>query len=206
MDSAREHSFDADLDGHLTQTSRPKTAGVYDAREGVSFGGVLMFMAQFGVGDHPGHANLLEPLGALLLAGIFGGLLLGMLLPVVPRVRHAVRSRITRQRRLRAAANAELRARAMMDELCPLGWRARITLLCATEQTDVETPDPKREWVALDWTAFEDESFRVSVVRRVWAPTISAALEAMVADRRTDETLQHIEQDALAAGAMWPDL
>jgi hypothetical protein len=204
--TAGKHRFGAYFRGHPTQTRRPKNAGAYDAREGVSLRAVLTFMAQFGVGDHPGHANLLEPVVALVLAAIIGGLLLATLLPVVPRVRRAWRARIARQRRVRAAANAELRARAMMDELCPLGWRARITLFGASERLSDETPDPKRDWVALDWTAFEDESFRVSVVRRVWAPTITAALEAMVADRRTDETLQHIEQDALAGGAMWPDL
>lgn len=42
-------------------------------------------------------------------------------------------------------------------------------------------------------------------VRRVWAPTIGEALDAMVADRRTDETLQQIEQAAHADGALWPD-
>jgi hypothetical protein len=60
--------------------------------------------------------------------------------------------------------------------------------------------------VTLDWTAFEDESSRVVVVRRVCAPTVRETLDAMVADRRTDETLQHVEQDALADGALWPDL
>jgi hypothetical protein len=50
-----------------------------------------------------------------------------------------------------------------------------------------------------------DESKRVAAVRRVWAPTISEALDAMVADRRTDETLQNIEQAALADGVRWPD-
>jgi hypothetical protein len=166
-------------------------------------------MAQFGVGAHPSHANLLQPLGALILAGLVGGVLLATLVQVVPRARRAVRSRIARRRRLQAAANAELRARAMMDELCPLGWQAQITLLAASEQLEGETPEtpgPKRDWVALDWTAFEDETGRASVVRRVWAPTISAALVAMVADRRTDETLQRIEQDALADGASWPGL
>jgi hypothetical protein len=44
------------------------------------------------------------------------------------------------------------------------------------------------------------------VIRRVWAPTIGEALDAMVADRRTDETLEQIEQGAVADGALWPDL
>jgi len=162
-------------------------------------------MAQFEVGLHPGRVNLLEPLGALLFAACTGGLALAVLGPVVPRARRALRPRIARRRRQRAAADAELRARAIMDELCPQGWRAQITLVRASKARRGETPDGQRDWVALDWTAFEDESSRVAVVRRVWAPTIGEALDAMVADRRTDETLRRVEQDALADGAVWPD-
>jgi hypothetical protein len=161
-------------------------------------------MAQFGVG-HPGPVNLLEPLAALAIAAATGGLALVVLGPTVPRARRAVRSRIAGRRQLIAAANAELRARAAMDELCPYGWSAQITLVPAFEASHGDTPDRRRDWVALDWTAFEDESSGVGIERRVWAATIAQALEAMVADRRTDETLQHVEQDALADGAVWPD-
>jgi hypothetical protein len=149
--------------------------------------------------------NLLEPLGALVLAAGGGGLVVVVLGQAVPRTRRALRSRIAKRRRLRAAANAELRARALMEELCPHGWHAQITLFGASERSPGDEPDRQRDWVALDWTAFAEESSRVGVVRRVWAPTISEALDAMVADRRTDETLQHIEQAALADGALWPD-
>jgi hypothetical protein len=166
---------------------------------------MLAFMAQFGVGLHPGRADLLGPLTALVVAAGTGGLAVVVLGKVVPRTRRALRSPIVRRRRLRAAANAELRARAMMDELCPHGWRAQITLYGASEGPVVDGPDRNRDRVAIDWAAFEDEESREGVVRRVWAPTISEALDAMVADRRTDETLQHVEQDALADGAMWPD-
>jgi hypothetical protein len=167
---------------------------------------VLALMAQFGVGRHPGHVNILEPLGALLLTACGGGLLVLVLGQLVPRARRALRSRRTQRRRLHAAATAELRARAMMDELCPYGWHAQIALFGGSDRPPGETPDPHRDWVALDWTAFEDESRRVATVRRVWAPTLGEALDAMVSDRRTDETLQHIEQAALADGALWPDV
>jgi hypothetical protein len=163
-------------------------------------------MVQGGVGLHPGTVNLLEPLGALILAACGGGLAILILGQVVPPTKRALRSRITRRRRRRAAAHAELRARAMMDELCPYGWRAQITLCGASEEQPGDTPDRRRDMVTLDWTAFEDESSRVVVVRRVCAPTVRETLDAMVADRRTDETLQHVEQDALADGALWPDL
>ena len=162
-------------------------------------------MAQFGVGAHPGRVNLLEPLAALVFAGCSGALVLAVLGPVAPRVRRALVSRIARRRRMRAAANAELRARAMMDELCPHGWQAQMTLFRTSEGPSGETPEGHRDSVALDWTAFEDERSGPGVVRRVWARTISEALDAMVADRHTDETLRHVEQDALADGAVWPD-
>jgi hypothetical protein len=166
---------------------------------------MLALMAQFGVGLHPGRADLLGPLTALVVAAGTGGLAVVVLGKVVPRTRRAVRSPILKRRRLRAAANAELRARAMMDELCPHGWRAQITLYRASEEQSVDSPPGQRDCVAIDWAALEGEGYREPVVRRVWAPTISEALDAMVADRRTDETLQHVEQDALADGAMWPD-
>ena len=162
-------------------------------------------MAQFGVG-HSGPVNLLAPLAALVLAACIGGLALAVLGRVVPRVRRALRSRTARRRRLRAAASAELRARVLMDELCPFGWRAQITLFPASADPLEGTREGPRDRVAVDWTAFEDESSRVTVVRRVWAASISEALDAMVADRRTDETLQHVEQHALGEGAIWPDV
>jgi hypothetical protein len=165
----------------------------------------LELAAQFEAGLHPGHVNLLEPLSALLISGLGGALILAVLGKVIPRVQRATRLRISRRRRLYLTANAERRARAMMDELCPYGWRAQITLITASEEPRGDRPDGQRDRVALDWTAFVDESKRVAAVRRVWAPTISEALDAMVADRRTDETLQNIEQAALADGVRWPD-
>jgi hypothetical protein len=93
---------------------------------------------------------------------------------------------------VRAAAGAELRARTLMSELCPHGWRAQINLA-------------EGSGVALDWAELEDESGQPAVLRRVWAPTIVEALDAMVADRRTDETLEQIEQGATAEGTLWPD-
>ncbi|MHB8658485.1 MAG: hypothetical protein ACYC91_11115 [Solirubrobacteraceae bacterium] len=164
------------------------------------------FAAQFEAGLHPGHANLLQPLGWLLLSTCVGGLIVVVLGQVVRRIRRARQARASGRRLLRAAAAAEVRARALMDELCPHGWRAQVMLFDATELDGASGQIPIRARVALDWTAFEDDSSRVAVVRRVWAPTITEALDAMVADRRTDETLQRIEQNALSDGAFWPDL
>jgi hypothetical protein len=164
---------------------------------------VLALLVQFRAGLHiPDHATLLAPLAALLIFTGGGLLLLAGAGWVVPRTLRARRARIARRRRLRAAASAELRARASMDELCPFGWHAEIALIGVSEHPDADRP---RDSVAVVWTEYEDESRRTGVVRRLQAPTIHEALEAMVADRRMDVTLQGIEQSALADGAFWPD-
>jgi hypothetical protein len=44
------------------------------------------------------------------------------------------------------------------------------------------------------------------VARRVWAPTIEQALQVMVDDRRTDLTLEQIEQAVIEDGDLgWND-
>jgi len=58
--------------------------------------------------------------------------------------------------------------------------------------------------VELEWKQFDEESGRVVVARRVWAPTISEALQAMVEDRWTDVTFEQIEQ-AMADEEEWND-
>jgi hypothetical protein len=159
----------------------------------VQFGGALA---------HSGRGNLVEPLVLILIvvcAGVLAVPLLGLL---VSRSRGGLRSWLRERRRLRAAANAELRSRALMSELCPHGWRAQITLL---GEADAQRQGGPRDHVALDWTELEDESGAAAVMRRVWAPTIGEALDAMIADRRTDETLEQIEHGAVADGALWPD-
>jgi hypothetical protein len=119
----------------------------------------------------------------------------------MPRLRRRLLARRRQRQRLRALATAEARARALMSELCPHGWRAQITLFGPGDELPPDAPSGERARVALDWAELEDEHRRVAVVRRVWAASIGDALEAMVADRRTDETLEQIEQ-----GAVWPDL
>jgi hypothetical protein len=82
-----------------------------------------------------------------------------------------------------------------MSELCPHGWRAQITL----HESD------GLEWVTLDWMELRGQDQQPMVTRRVRAATIADALEAMVIDRRMDETLEQIEQRAMAEGTSWPD-
>src|ERR1700753_2448075 len=155
-----------------------------------------------------GPCNLWEPLALIAFVVCIGALVIPLLGVVVSTTRSTLRARQGRHRRLRDMAAAEERARAMMSELCPFGWRAQITLFADADPNDHRplTPDGRRAQVALDWTELRDESGRPAVMRRVWATTVAEARESMVADRRTDETLEQIERGAVADGALWPDL
>jgi len=162
---------------------------------------VLAFAVQISSGRDATHANLLAPLLTILVTAALGGLLIAVLERIVPPVRHRLHERVARRRRLRAEATAELRARAMMDELCSNGWQAQLVLFSSGEQLPPEAPDRAQTRVQLDWAELREPT----IIRRIWAPSVSQALEAMVADRITDETLQQIERQALADGANWPD-
>ena len=143
--------------------------------------------------------SLLAPLALIGFVVCLGAVAVPLLGLAVSGTRGLVRAGRARRRRVRAAASAEMRARAMMSELCPHGWRATITMVSGPGE------DGGRRRVALDWTEVQDASGRPAVMRRVWAATIGEALDAMVADRRTDETLEQIEQGAVADGVLWPD-
>jgi hypothetical protein len=109
-----------------------------------------------------------------------------------------LRQRRISLRELQAAVRLETRSRALMSELCPHGWRAQITMFGESDELPPGAPKDRRARVALDWAEIEDETGDVAVVRRVWAASVAEALEAMVADRRMDETLEQIER-----GARW---
>jgi hypothetical protein len=115
--------------------------------------------------------------------------------------RTLMRRRRARRGELRAANHFEGRARALMGELCPHGWRAQITLFSSDDELPPDAPVGPRSRVALDWAEIDDEFGHVAVIRRVWAPTIAEALDAMVVDRRMDEALEQIERDA----SLWPE-
>ena len=149
----------------------------------------------------PGPTNLLPALLTLCAVAIGGLLLVKFLERIVPYIRRKLRAPTIRARRLRAEATAEPRARAMMDELCPYGWQAEIVLFGSVDELPPDAPDPARTRVQLDWR----ELGQPEINRRIWAPDIRSALEAMVADRVTEETLHRIEQQALNDGADWPD-
>jgi hypothetical protein len=143
-----------------------------------------------------GHVSLWEPLVLIGFVVGFGAVAVPLLGLLVSRSRRLHRGWRSRRRRSRAALLAESRARALMGELCPDGWRAQITLIGSGGQAG------GRGGVELEWSELSGDSGSPAVKRRVSAPTIAEALEAMVADRRTDETLEQIEHGAEAA---WPD-
>ncbi len=183
-----------------TPTIRPTDGGFTIGATGCGF------MVQGAYLPLHGRAPSLLTLALFAVIGVsavIGGKLLAVL---VTRGRRRHRGRLSRRRRLNAAASAEARARALMSELCPQGWRAQITLFGPSDELPPDAPGGDRARVALDWAELEDENGRAAVIRRVWAPSIDGALDAMVADRRTDETLEQIERGAVADGTLWPDL
>jgi hypothetical protein len=187
-----------------TVRNRRGPAGNAIASGGSAGGGGLY--VQYNVGHYHGPTLTLTNLAVLALVIGVAALGVEVLGRLVPRARSALRARLRRRRRLVAAANVELRTRALMSELCPQGWRAQITLFGPGDALPADAPGDERARVALDWAELQDDGGHAAVVRRVWAPTIGDALEAMVADRRTDETLEQIERGAVADGAPWPDL
>jgi len=90
----------------------------------------------------------------------------------------------------------EWQALAVMGELCPDGWQAQLTLYGWGAPVPDDAPPSRLPPVELEWKQFDEEPGRVVVERRVWAPTIEAALQTMVDDRRTDLTLEQIERAA----------
>jgi hypothetical protein len=153
------------------------------------------------VARYRGHGGPSLSVIGFVIVGAIAGVLLYKLADVGAL---AIRRRVLVRRRERADAGAERRARALMGELCQDGWRAQITLFAAGDEPP-GAPPGDRARVALDWAELGPERGAPAIVRRIWAPTVAAALEAMVADRRTDETLEQIEQRAIAEDAQWPD-
>lgn len=155
------------------------------------------------LGDRPHAGSPLHPLVLVALCAAAGGLLLPLLRLAATRGRRALGGRLGRWRRVRVEVGAERRARALMGELCPHGWRAELTLYDGRAST--EAGEPAHAPVVLDWCELRPGGAEPAVVRRVWAQSVAEALEAMVADRRTDVALEQIELRASADGASWPD-
>ncbi len=162
---------------------------------------MLGFAVQFSVGHRAENADLLAPFLTLVATAAVGGALIAALDHLVTPLRRRRLTRKANQRHLQDLATAEIRSRAMMDELCPEGWEAQLVVFSSADDLPYEAPDPAVNRVALDWMDLREPM----VVHRVWAETIKQALAAMVDERVTDETLLQIEQRALADGLTWPD-
>jgi hypothetical protein len=113
---------------------------------------------------------------------------------------------LRRARRPPVPITDEWSARTAMDELCPHGWQAQITVYGSSAPAPADAPAARSPQVSLDWSELSDGPVgpgKVAVVRRVWAPTIMAALARMVDDRRTDATLEEIERAGRFDGEAW---
>ena len=134
-----------------------------------------------GGGAHPESAHdTLQVLVALFVFALAGGVTYVL---------------IRRRRRRPPPVDDQWRALAVMGELCPYGWQAQVTLYGWGAPVPDDAPPSRVPLVALEWTQYAEEPGRIAVARRVWAPTISDALELMVEDRRTDVALEEIERE-----------
>jgi hypothetical protein len=101
---------------------------------------------------------------------------------------------LTRQGRPAKPVHDQWQALAVMGELCPHGWQAQLTLYGWGAPAPADAPPSRAPLVELEWKRFDEEPGRVATARRVWAPTISDALQAMVDDLRTEVTIEQLEQ------------
>jgi len=110
---------------------------------------------------------------------------------------------LRRRHRRSKPVDDEWQTLAVMGELCPHGWQAHINLYGWGAPVPDDAPPSRAPLVALEWEQFDEEPGRIAVARRVWAPTIAGALQAMVEDRQTDVTLEQIEEVAAREDDVW---
>ncbi len=144
-------------------------------------------------GVQGGHAHTPVP-EAIVIVLIIVALSLASLLIVLYLRRRSQRSEPVAD---------QWQALVVMGELCPHGWQAQLTLYGWGAPVPDDAPPARAPLVELEWKQFEEEPGRVAVARRAWAPTIAAALQTMVDDRRTDLTLEQIEQAAAEDEDLW---
>ena len=80
---------------------------------------------------------------------------------------------LRRWRREDRPHSEEVRARAVMGELCPNGWQAQLTLYGSAQAAPPGAPRVEGTLVAVDWSELPGESDEPPMMRRVWAPTIA---------------------------------
>jgi hypothetical protein len=153
--------------------------------------------------------------GLVLASGVQGGhahagayetFVIALLITLLALAVAQIATYLRRRHRRPQPVSDEWQALAVMGELCPDGWQAQITLYGWGAPVPDDAPPSRVPPVELEWKQFEQEPGRVAVERRVWAPTIEQALQTMVDDRRTDVTLEQIEQAAAEDGDVsWND-
>ncbi len=159
----------------------------------MSAAGVLLALAGNAVGGHEQAPASETIVLALVIAALFGAC--GVISLVVRR----------QHRRPKPVAD-QWGALTVMGELCPHGWQAQITLYGWGAPVPSDAPPARAPLVELEWKQFDEEPGRVAVARRVWAPTIAEALQAMVDDRRTDIAFEEIERTVSEADDLeWDD-
>jgi hypothetical protein len=151
-------------------------------------------------------------LGLVLASGVQGGhtrapayetIVIGLLIAALVVASVFICIHLRRRHRRPKPVQDQWQALAVMGELCPEGWQAQITLYGWGAPVPADAPPSRVPLIELEWKQFEEESGRIAVERRVWAPTIGEALQTMVEDRRTDLTLEQIEQAAADDEDLW---
>jgi hypothetical protein len=121
-------------------------------------------------------------------------LLIGAMIVVLGAVCVAIGLYLRRRFRRQPPVEDEWRALAVMGELCPGGWQAQVTLFGWGAPVPEDAPASRVPQVQIEWMEFEEGTERMLISRRVWAPTIGKALQAMVDDKRADLALADIER------------
>jgi hypothetical protein len=152
--------------------------------------------------------------GLVLASGVQGGhapapgyetLVIGLLIAAMALATAFIVRHLRRRNRRPKPVNDQWQALAVMGELCPYGWQAQITVYGWGAPVPADAPPARVPLIELEWKQFEEESGRIAVARRVWAPTIGQALQTMVEDRQTDLTLEQIEQAAADDDLWWSE-
>lgn len=150
--------------------------------------------------------------GLILASGVQGGharvagyetLVIAVAIAAMSLAALAIGYYLRRHYRRPKPVTDQWQALSVMGELCPDGWQAQITVYGADAPMPEDAPSSRGRPVELEWKQFDEQRGRIAVARRVWAPSISEALQTMVADRQTDVTLEQIERAAVADGEVW---
>lgn len=94
--------------------------------------------------------------------------------------------RVRRRDRRRKRVRDNWQALSVMGERCPAGWQARITVYGGGAPMPHDAPAWRVRPVELEWRRFDAACPAPAETRRLWAPSIGAALQAMAEERQAD--------------------